>query len=940
MTHRVRDVLLVSSDYDAFVMEQDGRLRDRLFVEYSELNLVTMPNLVHVSTSAQALEILQQRRFDLVLTTLRAEDPGVGRLSAQLKERFPDLPTVLLALDEVELRRLRSQPHSDSLDRVFLWTGDTRILLAIIKLVEDALNVDQDTAHTGVQVIIVVEDSIRYYSSFLALLYAELMQQSQSLISEGLNSLHKLLRMRARPKILLATTLEEAEGLYQRFHKHVLAVISDMQFPAGGRLDPEAGVRLLQLVWAQRPELPVLMLSASPARDLPVEWVDKNSTGVLKSLQKFLKDNLGFGDFIFRLPDYTEVARARDMYELAQVIQSVDERSLAYHASRGHFNVWLRARSMFELADLLAGVQLEDFASLQDLRQYLLDSIQSAAEREQIGVVTEFQQRHTGTNPTFVRLGHGSLGGKGRGVAFLHALLSRSGLDRAFPELPIRIPRTVALATDCFDQFIETMQGQAHEEACLSHPLPETLSQPLQQLLEVFSGPLAVRSSSLLEDSQHQSCAGVYATVLVPNRDATPEGRLQQLVDAIRRVYASTYSQRAQDYLRATPFSVEDEKMGILIQQLVGRGYGSRFYPDASGVALSWNHYPMGSQRPEHGVAALALGLGNLIVEGGRCLRFAPGCPDILPYSSDLRQFMAHSQSQFYALDLDSGGLISCTLGAAEQDGSLARVASVYVADDDQLRDDLSRPGPRLVSFRNFLQWRALPLAPALQALLERAQAGMGCPVELEFALDLGSSPCLYVLQVRPLGEVVPDFEVELPEPSWGRMLARSPRSLGHGVMDTIRDVIWVLPTDPDHRLTPQIAREVADMNRQLQGQPYLLVGPGRWGSSDPSLGIPVHAADIQGAVAILELPFSHRYVEPSAGSHFFHDLVTRRVGYLCFPPGPDSFVDREWFLGQAAHRQSDHVRWLHLQSGLTLYLDGTRGRARLFGQPAPAIFL
>ena len=934
MAHRVRDVLLVSSNYDAFVLEEDGRLRDRLFGEYSEINLVTMPNLVPVSTAAEALRMLRQRRVDLVLTTLRTEDPGVRGLSARIKERYPDLPTVLLVLDEFELRRLRARPLPNSLDRVFLWTGDTRILVAIIKLVEDARNVAQDTSKTGVQVIIVVEDSIRYYSTFLALLYAELMVQSQSLIAEGLNSLHKLLRMRARPKILLASTYEEGVRLYRTYQHHVLAVISDVQFPRRGKVDGRAGFDLVREVQSHRSDLPILLLSASAAsteaQELGTEWVDKNSPVLLRSLQKFLRENLGFGDFVFRLPDYTEVARAKDMYELAQVISKVDPMSLAYHASRGHFNVWLRARSMFDLADELAKVYLEDFSDVEEMRQYLLEAIRREAHQEQVGIVADFSESDSGPRRWFTRLGRGSLGGKGRGVAFLHALVARQGLSQAFPDLPVRVPRTLVLATDCYDQFVVDM-AEPTEQACLSHPVPEPLRSQLQSALKIFQGPLAVRSSSLLEDSQHQSCAGIYETVMIPNLDPDPEVRLEQLCQAVREVFASTFSQKAHDYLRHTPFTSEDEKMAVILQEVVGQAYGSRFYPQASGVAMSWNHYPLGSQRPDQGVAVLALGLGHTVVSGGRCLRFSPGNPGVLPHLTSPREFLGYSQREFCALDLEDGQLKDYPLSAAESDGTLGRVASVYVADDDQYRENLRLAGPRVVTFNDLLKWESLPLAKVLHTLLERVQHGMGCAVELEFALDLGQEPCLYVLQVRPLGGSPVDLDPGEPE---GEVVARSPRSVGHGIVRDLRHIVWVTHEQPGHLLTPEIARQVGEMNQALEGQPYLLIGPGRWGSSDPALGIPVEVSQIQGAAAILELPFADRFVEPSVGSHFFHELIGRRVGYLCFSAplegDGESYLDREWLLSQPVERSSEHLRWIVLENPLTLYLDGRNSRAVL----------
>ena len=950
MPGRVRDILLVSSDYDAFVLEEDGRLSDRLFVRYSELNLSSLPNIVHVPTADDALLALKERRFDLVLTTMRVEDPGVRGLSAWVKSLYPELPVVLLVLDQVELKRLAQRPLPPTIDRVFLWTGDTRILLAIIKLVEDAHNVDHDTSKTGVQVIIVVEDSVLAYSAFLALLYSELMAQSQSLIAEGVNALHKLLRMRARPKILLATTDEAARAYYERHRNHVLAVISDVQFPSGGRLDDEAGYRLAADILKDR-SLPILLQSANPdsaarAEALKVAHLDKNSPGLLNGLQRFLKDNLGFGDFVFRLPDFTELARASDMYQLIRVLEWVDSRSLHYHATSEHFNVWLRARSMFDLADQVALVKMDQFEDIEAARTHLLDLIRGAAEKEQLGVVTDFSPNDQGPSRWFTRLGQGSLGGKGRGIAFLHYELALHNLARAFPDLSIRVPRTLVLATDLFDSFLSANQLS---DATLLSPdelqerfqrayLPQELRDKLHGALAGFSGPLAVRSSSLLEDSQHQSCAGIYNTVLLPRPD------VDAVCAAVLAVYASTYSDRARAYLNNTPFSLEDERMAVVIQELVGQAHEGFFYPHISGVALSWNHYPVEPQRAEDGAAQLALGLGHIIVGGGRSVRFAPGAPAVLPHLTSPREFLPYSQNYFLALNLENGELCQLDLSHAERDGTLGWVASVYSADDDQLRDNLRASGPRVITFSNILRWGAIPLDRALDRLLRLLRDGMGSPVEIEFAVDLPTQgpACLYLLQVRPLAEPAVDLTIELPEFYGETVLCASPRSVGHGIREDIRDIVYVLERDLDSLQTCAVAAELAPMNAALlaEGAPYLLIGPGRWGSSDPSLGIPVDIAHILGAAVIVELPFENRYVEPSSGSHFFHEMVSRRIGYLCLPtldsPEAYAYLDLDWLASQPPLSSGTFLRHLRLQKPLIVMMDGVHGKSLILSADHP----
>jgi len=971
MPHRIREVLLVSSDYDAYVIEEDGRLSERLFVEYSELNLTTSPRFLHVSEPEEAMQLLRQRRVDLVLTTLRLDDPGVRNLAERVKSEYPNLPVALMVLDEFEVRRLPHRQLPGGLDGVFLWTGDTRIMLAILKLIEDSLNVAEDTARTGVQVIIVVEDSVRRYSTFLAQLYAELMIQSQSLVAEGVNAMHRMLRMMARPKILLATDYEQAWVLFERFQRHTLAVISDVQYPRRGQDDALAGFELARAVRAVKPNLPILIQSANPenaqqAHEMGLQFVDKNSETLLRSLTWFLKENLGFSDFVFRLPDRTEVARARDMYELEQVLRKVDVSSVFYHASRNHFNVWLRARSMFELADEVEAVQASAFADPEQLRQYLVGALHRAACQEQEGVVADFSRRSEGPTRHFVKIGGGSIGGKGRGVAFLNSRLARRDLDSDRMGMAVAIPRTVVIGTDEFDRFLEhNGLGTLHasrlpeeevQRRFLEGELPRSVAVDLRAATREMRGPLAVRSSSLLEDSQHQSCAGIYATRLLSNNHPDPEVRFRHLSRAIRMVYASTWSARARAYLENTPFSVEEEKMAVVIQEVVGQARGGRFYPDFAGVALSYNYYPVGPQQPDDGVVLMALGLGHTVAEGGLSIRFSPKWPEVLPHLASPTRFLRYSQRRFYAVDLSgrqdegSEALVQFGLEEAEEDGSLALAGSVYSIDDDQLRENLGQVGPRAVTFNNILKWGSLPFAEAMRELLPRLQRSMGCPVEVEFAVDIGDlgqrvasgqvrrEPTLYLLQIRPLSGPSLEAAVEAREAAPERILCQSTRSLGHGLLEDVRDVVFVwndVLSMPEMKV---LAEEVGGLTQQLfaKGRPYLLIGPGRWGSSDPSLGIPIETSQVLGARAVVELPFGDREVEPSQGSHFFHELTSMRIGYLTLSREEAEAFDRDWLLIQPIRNRTRHLVHIRMERPLSVILDGRRRQGTIL-KPAPA---
>jgi CheY-like chemotaxis protein len=972
MPNRVREVLLVSSHYDAFILEEDGRLSDRIFTEYSELNLSNAPRITHVSTGAGAMQMLSERHFDLVLTMVRIPDTDVSAFARRVKASFPRLPVILLVLTEADLGQFPGGFDAQAIDHVFWWTGDAAIMLAIIKLVEDRLNVAHDL-ETGVRAIIVVEDSVRYYSSFLSLLYVELMKQSESLVAEGLNDLHRLMRMRARPKVLLARTYEEAIALYDRYQESVIAIISDVRFPRRGEEDPGAGYELVKEIRAKEPDLAVLLQSAEPgsaekAEELGTAHADKKSPHLLAEIRKFVNEALGFGDFVFRMPDRTQVARARHAYELEQLLRTVPAASIEYHASRNHFSHWLTARCMFSIAKKLRQWKVDDFGGPEAIRTFLIQLLEEARRVQQEGVITDYTSTRPGPIVQFVRVGKGSIGGKARGLGFVSSLIARHHLADRFPGLSIRIPQSVVVSTEEFDRFIEDKQILAggrdsltHAtvfERCMDARLSTELRQKLRRAVATFAGPLAVRSSSMLEDSQLQPFAGIYATYMLPNNHPDPEERFGQICRAVKAVFASTFSEEARAYIARTPYSIEEEKMAVLIQEIVGQSHGARFYPHIGGVAVSYNYYPVGHQRAEDGLAMVALGLGQLIVQGGTGVHFSPSDPSILPQFGSARDYLRHSQKNFAALDLGQidvdwrskdGATHLYELDDAETDGTLSLVGSVYSADDDALRDDLRLKGPRLVTFHNVLRWNALPLAPALVELLSLVREGMGCAVEIEFAVDAGDwgqpapvgrarrEPTLFVLQVRPQATPILDGLVEVEGYAPDQILCRTNRSLGHGIVDGIRDIVYVKRSDLQAPETPAVAEQVGQMNARLveQKRPYLLVGPGRWGSSDPRLGIPVKWSQIAGAKVIVETSFADRVVEPSQGAHFFHNVTSFRIGYLTIADAErltedERLMDEAWLASQKIESETSEVRHVALDEPIRVLLDGRRSRGAI----------
>jgi CheY-like chemotaxis protein len=968
MPFRVHDILLVSSLYDSFILREDGRLNELLIGESIELNLSQVPGITHVSSGAEALRLAKsQSRFNLIVTNLDVEDMDAAQLAREVKAAGLDVPVLVLAYDYREVKNFIARNPITDLERIFLWQGNARILISMVKYIEDRRNAQHDTQAMGVPVILVVEDNIRYYSSFLPAIYTELITQSRRLISEGFNVAHKLVRMRARPKILLSSNYEEASALVTTYRDYLLGVVSDVEFPRNGTLDVDSGFSLAAMVREEVPDVPiVLQTSRAEFRERAYaegySFLRKRSPTLLRDLQGLMIDQFGFGDFVFRQSDRREVSRAKDLNELEQQLHEVSLESLAYHSQSNHFSRWLRARTEFALAQKLRPRKVSDFSTLEDLRRDLIESIAEYRSEQSQVLIGDFNAAtFKSSEALFLRVGGGSLGGKARGLAFVRHLLHNSRLARRFPELRIAVPPSVVLATDVFDQFLSENSLLDFAIHCtddaeilrqfLAAPLPASLRENLLAFLSAVDYPIAVRSSSLLEDSQYQPFSGVYETFMLANQHADLLTRLEQLNEAIKRVYASTFTQHAKAYVRATPYRLEEEKMAVILQRVVGTRCGSRFYPHFSGVVRSHNFYPVPPMTYGDGIAAVALGLGRAVVDGGKCLTFCPRYPRNLVQFSSVEDILANSQSEFWALEIDQAHHqdpaadlreARFRLQVAEEDGMLHSVASTYSADNHAVYDGLSRPGTRIVSFAPILKHGVFPLALILERLARAGESAFGRPVEIEFAVNLpadGNGVAEFgFLQIRPLVLSRESEELRIEDVNPSRLLCQSSQVLGNGRISELRDAVVVDFHRFERSRSQEVAEDVAHLNAKLSeaGAPYLLIGVGRWGSNDPWLGIPVEWDEISGARVIVEAGFRDLRVTPSQGSHFFQNLTAFQVGYFTVnPDAGEGFVDWEWLAAQPAVEERGCVRHLRFDQPMVVVMNGRKSRGMVF-KPEP----
>lgn len=965
MKFKVRDILLVSSLYDYYLFEEDGRLYDLIRQEYQSLNLSHAPEITHVTTGEEALELASKNQYDLIISTLHIEDMHVIRFAQMLRQTGVDSPLVLLAYDNRERKELVLNYDASIFEKIFIWQGDYKLLIGIIKYVEDKLNVENDTEIAGVQTIILVEDNVKFYSAYLPLIYTEIFKHSQRLIEEGVNLTHKFLRMRARPKIILCTNYEEAWLFYEKYSETILGVITDNNFNYGGKKDPEAGLKLAVNILNKQADIPILIQSSSVeyakrAQSIGATFIQKGSPRLLHELSEFMVNNFGFGDFVFRTNDLREVGRARNLHSLEEQLKIVPAESVQYHAERNHFSNWLKARTEFWLAHRLRPRKVSEFKTLEDLRQELITEIQSYLEIRQRGIITDFSKDTFDPDNSFARIGGGSLGGKARGLGFVNTLLSNYSITNHFEDVKIFVPGTVVIGTDVFDQFLK--ENQLENAAYTStddleltrkfvdaEKFPQKIIDQLLELLDLVRVPLAVRSSSLLEDSQFQPFAGVYETYMIPNNDPDIHVRLDELLQSIKCVYASTFFLKARDYMKATTYRLEEEKMAVVIQTMIGAPHQNRFYPEFSGVAKSYNFYPVEPQKTSDGIAMVALGLGKTVVDGGNTVRFCPKYPRHLLQFFSAKETMKTAQQDFYALDLN-GRLdhnVNQThdmlvhkydLSKAEEDQTLYYSGSTYSAQNDAVYDGISRSGTRVVTFAPVLKHKIFPLAEILDLLLQIGTWGMGVDVEMEFAVNVnvkkGEPKQFGLLQMRPLVLSHEIEELDVDRVDEKDLICQSTQVLGNGAYKGIYDVIAV-----DHNLfergkSRETALEVARLNAKLVAlkRPFILLGVGRWGSLDHWLGIPVTWDQISGASVIVEASFKDFDVIPSQGSHFFQNLTSFRIGYFTVNKlGKGGNVDWDWLLNQTPVEALKYTKHFQFEDEITVRINSQQNKGIIF---------
>lgn len=962
MRIKIREILLVSSIYDYYLFEEDGRLYELIRSEYQNLNLSQAPEITHVTTGHEALELLKRsdNNFDLIITTLHIEDMHVIKFANEIRKEKIVLPIILLAYDNKERKELTTHYDTTIFEQTFIWSGDFHLLIGIIKYLEDRLNVESDTQNIGVQVIILVEDNVKFYSSYLPLIYTEIFNQSQRLLSEGINITHKFLRMRARPKILLCTTYEEAWSYYEKYEDFVLGIILDNNFRRHGARDAEAGLKFAKEVKNRHKDIPILIQTSDQnledkVKEAGASFLYKDSPRLLHNLRNFMLDHFSFGDFVFEMPDGTIVSRASNLRELAEQITKIPEESLLHHAEGNHFSRWLKARTEFYLAHKLRPQRVTDYESTDHLRKDLINAVYTYIDERQRGVISEFRKETFDPKNSFARIGGGSLGGKARGLGFINSLIANYNVKDLFSNIEVSVPSAIVIGTEIFDNFIkdnnlEMFALQENDDLKLTQTFieapyfPKDIKQKLLDFLEITQVPLAVRSSSLLEDSQFQPFAGVYQTYMLPNSNSDIKVRLEELLQAIKCVYASTYHQKAKDYMKATAYRLEEEKMAVIVQRLVGSEHGGKFYPDFAGVGKSFNFYPVPPQKSDDGIALVALGLGKTVVEGGNTVRFCPRFPKHLLQFFSTKETLMHAQQDFYALDLkgkldhhpDSikDPLVKTyELTVSEEDGTLYSVGSTYSTEDEAVYDGISRDGIRVVTFSPILKHKMFPLPEILDLLLSLGTWGMGSPVEIEFAVNLsvpkGKPKEFAMLQMRPLviSRELDELVIDVDKKD---LVCQSTQVLGNGATDGIYDLVFVDINQFDRGKSKVVAGEIAQLNSKLLNdkKPYVLVGLGRWGSLDPWLGIPVTWDQISGAAAIVESGFKDFEVEPSQGSHFFQNITSFRVGYFTVDAANKiGFIDWDWLLSQKAVEELEFTKHLRFQSSISVRINGHKNK-------------
>ncbi|HLO91053.1 MAG TPA: PEP/pyruvate-binding domain-containing protein [Lentimicrobium sp.] len=957
MPFKVKEILLVANLYDAYSIEKEGRFSEHVLGEFYQLSLSTMPRITGVSSEEEIYEQLGKKHYDLVIIMMGVDKQFPVEISRKIKEHYSYIPVFLLLNSNTDIAVFDKTPEKLTwIDKIFVWNGDSKIFFAMINYLEDKINVENDTKIGITRVILVVEDSPKYYSLYLPMLYNIVLEQTKHIIEDvTTDELYRILRLKARPKIMLASTYEEAMYVFNKYKDYILCLITDVKFKKDGRLHESAGIKLVQQMRKEIKELPIMIQSSdaenvNKAYELQTSFINKNSETLLQDFRSFITHYLGFGNFIYRNKDGQQIAVARSLKEFQDFLSRIPIESLLYHAKKNHFSMWLMARGEIQVAKILNPAKVSDFKDPESLREYLISVIQHFRNEQNIGKVIPFEESAITDEKNIISLTEGALGGKGRGLAFINTLIYNYDFSRHVPNINLRAPKTSIIGTDEFEYFIDrnnlrdVILGENNYDEIkskfLEAKLTGTLIKRLRTIIKSIPRPLAIRSSGLFEDSLNQPFAGIFETYLIPNSHPDEEVRLQQLMDAIKLVYASVYSDTARGYIKAINYKIEQEKMAVVIQEVVGNQYGDVYYPHISGVAQSYNYYPFGHMKPEEGFAVCALGLGRYVVEGEKAYRFSPLYPN-LEINSPKDQYKG-SQVKFYAVDLkkqevnllegEEAGLRKLDIYDAEVHGTLKHLASVYSLENNRISPGLNQQGPRVVNFADILKYNYIPLAKTIEVVLDVVKEALGSPVEIEFAVDLNkdqdNKATFYILQIKPLIGNANDYQIEMSTIKDDDIVLYSEKEMGNGLIDDIEYIIFVDPDTFDKGKTEEMAREIDKINARMiqENKKYILIGPGRWGTRDKWIGIPVTWPQISNANIIVETSLEGFPLDASSGSHFFHNVTSMNVGYFSIQPEMSgSFIRYDMIKKHAELAKNDYFTIARFPKPLTVKMDGKK---------------
>ncbi len=963
MSKRINKVLLICSEYDAFMLEEDGRIDEQIFNEYVSLNLRYPPQFIQVSTAKDVFYTIDDQSIDLVINMLSVEGMDPFELSNKIKEKYDNIPIVALTPFSREISKRLSKEDLHAFDYIFSWLGNPDILLAIVKLIEDAMNVEYDVNQVGVPVVILVEDSIRFYSSYLPNMYKIIFNQSKKYMSEGLNEHQKTMRMRGRPKIVLATNYEKAIEYFERYKNNLLGIVSDISYNRAGVRDKHAGLKLCELVRSEDIFMPFLLQSSNAdnkvlADNINVDFIDKNSKTLNKELRHYIVNNFAFGDFEFYCPRENKViGKAHDLQSLQRLINEVPDEVLEYHISRNHISKWLKARALYHIANMFKFMRAEHFNGTDQIREFIYNALADYRQNTSRGVIAKFYRKSFDNYVMFARIGEGSIGGKARGLAFIDVLLKQHKLHHKYPGVFITIPKTVVISTDIFDEFMENnnlfeiaLSDASDDEilaAFVKSPLPISLIQDLEKYIEIIKKPIAIRSSSLLEDSHYQPFAGIYSTFMMPLVPSKSKN-LKKLADAIKTVYATVYFNDSKSYMAATKNVIDEEKMALVLQEVCGQEYGDFFMPSFSGVTRSVNFYPVGDEKANDGIVELAIGLGKQIVDGGNSLRFSPNSPQKVLQLSTPQLALNSTQKKFYALDLNQDNFVPSTSESVNlkhlstrylpKHPTMRMMLSSYDLHDKRIRDSWDENSKKIATFSHIIKYNKLPLNQIIKDILKLGQKAMNKPVEIEFAVNLNVNDnqeyTFNLLQIRPIVESSQSQEVNIKEIDIDNTIIYSDSSLGNGIFHDIQDILYIKPQTFEAKNNMLLPPIINDINNKFveEDKNYILIGPGRWGSSDHWLGIPVKWPQISNSRVIIESGLTNYRIDPSQGTHFFQNLTSFSVGYLTVNPHINQgFTNYEYLDSLPATYEDEYMRLVHFDKELDVRLDGRNTNAVIY---------